>query len=71
MTNAERELLIKEADELDLKFKTSAFINPKDMRRRNEITSLLFTNGQQSDLTFKFGKPRKSNRVTSFTRDRR
>jgi hypothetical protein len=45
--------------------------DPKDLRRKEEITSLLMTDGESKDIKFNFLKGKKSNRVTSFTRDRR
>ena len=70
MTQEQRDALIKESDELDIKMKNAAFISPKDMRRRNEITSLLLSDGRRGDIRLIAGKPRSSNRVTSFRRDR-
>lgn len=71
MTPEERQSLMDEQKALDEKMRTAAFISPKDMRRSQDITSLLFSDGDTTEIRFKAGKPRQSNRVTSFTRDRR
>ncbi|MCB9047671.1 MAG: hypothetical protein H6550_16170 [Chitinophagales bacterium] len=71
MTQDERNALISEQEQLTIKMKNAAFISPKDMRRSNEITSLLLTDGTDDSIRIKVGKPKKSRRVTSFTRDRR
>lgn len=70
MTQDERQLLISERAEIEERLKGD-FPNPKDFRRLDEIRSLLLTDGKCNDLQIKVGKPRKSERVTSFTRDRR
>lgn len=64
------EELNKELEEIEKKLR-GEFINPKDIRRKDEIISLLLTNGESSDIRFKVTKGKKSQRVTSFTRDRR
>lgn len=66
-----KEALIRESDGLQLNVKNSEFVSPKDMRRIDLINSLLLTDGESENITFKAGKPRESNRATSFTRDRR
>lgn len=71
LTDKERQDLIEEQNKLDEKIKNSAFVSPKDFRRTNEITSLLISDGEETEIRFKFGKMKKSKRVTSFTRDRR
>lgn len=70
MTQEERQKLISERIEIEEKLKGD-FINPKDIRRLDAIRSLLLTDGESENVQLKFGKPRKSERVTSFTRDRR
>lgn len=70
MTQDERQLLISERTEIEERLKGD-FLNPKDIRRLDEIRSLLLTDGKCDDLQIKVGKSRKSVRVTSFTRDRR
>lgn len=70
MTQDERQLLISERAEIEERLKGD-FTNPKDVRRLDTIRDLLLTDGKCDDLKLKFGKPRKSERATSFTRDRR
>lgn len=65
-----KEELEKELEEIEKRLKCD-FINPKDVRRKDEIISLLLTNGESSHIKFKITKGKKSQRVTSFTRDRR
>jgi len=67
----ERERIKKEIDELDLKIKKSAFVDPIDFRRKDELFSLLLSDGESTQLRLAPGKSKKSRRVTSFTRDRR
>ena len=67
----ERSALIKEQDDLSAKVKKADFIDPRDMRRLDEIFSLLFTDGANSTTRLVPGKMKKPHRVTSFTRDRR
>lgn len=71
MTTEEREALISESNGLRIKMKEAQFISPIDMRRVNEITSLLISSGETTEIRLVAGKLRKSRRVTSFTRDRR
>lgn len=66
----EMEKLEKELEEIELRLKGD-FINPMDMRRKDEILSLLLTKGETSEVRFIVKKGRKSQRVTSFTRDHR
>lgn len=47
------------------------FPSPKDQRRKEEITSLLMTDGESDKIKFKLLKGKDSKRVTSFTRDRK
>ena len=70
MKQDERQLLTSERTEIEERLKCD-FPNPKDVRRLDAIRDLLLTDGKCNDLQLKFGKPRKSERVTSFTRDRR
>lgn len=70
MTIGERDRLIREKGALEKSIKESEFPSPKDMRRIEEIRSLLLTDGLLGDVKFTV-KKRQSNRVTSFTRDRR
>lgn len=71
MKEEERAELQKELEEIEIRLK-APFINPRDFRRKEEIVSLLISDGEHSNLNFKIkGKFKKSKRVTSFTRDRR
>ena len=70
MTQEERSKLETEWSELSIKCKAE-FVDPKDIRRMDEITSLLMTDGQRSDIRFNFIKGKESKRVTSFSRNRR
>ena len=70
MSNEERQMLILERVEIEQRMKGD-FINPKDLRRVEEITSPLMSDGATGEIRLKAGKIRKSQRVTSFTRDRR
>lgn len=45
-------------------------LTPKEVRRLDEIASLLITDGKSDQVTFS-GRSRNVNRVTSFTKDRR
>jgi hypothetical protein len=67
----DREALIKESKELENRMKSASFVNPRDMRRYEEILSLLLSEGKQTNLELKSGKLKESKRVTSFTRNRR
>ena len=71
LTKEERQLLIDERKSIEERMSKSAFISPKDYRRTQGIMSLLMSDGKTIDIRLKAGKPRQSNRVTSFTRDRR
>lgn len=66
----DREALSIELDSLLQKVKTSNFINPNDMRRIEEIKSLLITNGNNKELVLQLSKPKRLKRVTSFTKHR-
>ncbi len=57
MNNNEREKLNQEYLELSEKVK-GEFVNPKDIRRMDEITSLLITDGESDKIRFKFLKGR-------------
>ena len=71
MTSNEISKLHNELEEVKRRISTGAFISPKDLRREAEIESLLMTDGLTDRVVLRAGKPRKSHRVTSFTRDRR
>jgi hypothetical protein len=55
MTQEERMALEQEWQEITERLK-GEFVNPKDMRRKDEITSLLMTDGENANIKFKFVK---------------
>lgn len=57
MNQEERVVLENEWKVLGEKIKGD-FVDPKDVRRMDEITSLLMTNGESSKVKFKFIKGR-------------
>lgn len=67
MENSERESLEKEWLALSEKMK-GEFINPKDLRRSEEITSLLITDGTNANIELKFVKGRGGNKGMSITK---
>jgi hypothetical protein len=71
LSKSERKSLEKELDELDNKIKTEEWLDPKWFRRKDEIISLLMSDGKTDKLKFAPKKPSKSKRVTSFTRTRK
>jgi hypothetical protein len=71
MNSEERNALIAERENLEETIRKADFIDPRDMRRMDEIWSLLFTDGANTTTRLVPGKIKKSHRVTSFTRDRR
>jgi len=68
MTNDERSALEKEWTEISERLSNSTIPNPKDIRRKDEITSLLMTDGEQSDLQFRFVKGRGGNKGMNATK---
>jgi hypothetical protein len=73
MEKEQREALQKEQQEISQRMnerRSNGFIDPKDFRRYNEITSLLITDGESADFFWKAGKFRQSHRVTNFSRNR-
>lgn len=60
MTQDERDKLEKEWKELSDRLSDARFPDPKDIRRKEEITSLLMTNGENANIKFKFVKGRKA-----------
>ena len=70
LTSEQRQTLQQELAELQQRLK-GEFTSPKDFRRKDEIISLLMTDGESSTVKFNFVKGRESKRVTSFTKDRR
>lgn len=59
MTDEERVTLENEWLTLKEKMSKAQFVDPKDVRRVDEITSLLVTNGESGAVKFKFVKGRK------------
>jgi hypothetical protein len=57
MTQEERTALENEWKEISEKLK-GEFVNPKDLRRSEEITSLLMTDGNSGNIKFNFLKGR-------------
>jgi len=70
MTPEERTKLENEWREVTQRLR-GEFPKPKDARRKDEITSLLMTDGQSADVKFNFLQYKESKRVTSFTKNRR
>lgn len=58
MTQEEREKLEQEWNDLSQKINDSEFIDPKDARRMDSITSLLMTDGESENIKFNFLKGR-------------
>ena len=69
MTPDERAALIAEQAEVNARMKRG-FIDPCDMARDREITSLLLTNGETGKIRLTAGKTKNPRRVTPFTRNR-
>jgi|LakMenEpi03Aug12_release.lakeMendotaPanAssembly.Ray.scaffolds.fasta_scaffold699123_2 hypothetical protein len=70
LTEEQRKNLEQEWSELQEQLKQE-FCSPKVLRRIDEITSLLMTDGESADVKFNFLKGKDSKRVTSFTRNRK
>lgn len=58
MTPKERTKLENEWKKLRKRLEEAKFSNPKDMRRKDEITSLLMTDGENANIKFNFLKGR-------------
>ena len=71
MTVEERQKLFVELRQLEHDAKFCEFVEPKIIRRIDAIRSLLMTDGQCDDVRFKMVNGHESQRITSFTRDRR
>ena len=54
LTQEERTNLENEWKELTERLEKSQFPNPKDMRRKEEITSFLVTDGESGNIKFNF-----------------
>lgn len=65
------EELLKEQAELKQKILDNEIADPKWFKRLDQIQSLIWTNGETDKIRLGKGKRGQSNRVTSFTRDRR
>lgn len=68
LSKEELDFLQKEYNEVLEKIKNSSFIDPEDVKKRNELLKQLI------GIDFneiKVGNIKSSNRVTSFTKDRR
>lgn len=70
MTPDERNKLLIERAQIEARL-SGTFVSPKDIRRLDEIISLLISDGLSDQIRLRAGKLKKSRRVTSFTRDRR
>lgn len=67
MTPQERIVLEQEWAEINERLK-GEFVNPKDIRRKEEITSLLMTDGKNSNIKFNFIKGRGGNKGLNVTK---
>ena len=67
MTQEERMALEQEWAEINERLK-GEFVNPKDMRRKEEITSLLITNGENANIKLNFVKGRGGNKGLNVTK---
>ena len=67
MKQEERTALEQEWAEINERLK-GEFVNPKDMRRKEEITSLLMTDGESKDVKFNFIKGRGGHKGMNVTK---
>lgn len=67
MTQEQRDALEKEWAEITERLK-GQFVNPKDMRRKEEITSLLMTDGENANIKFNFAKGRGGKKGLNITK---
>ena len=67
MTQEERMALEQEWAEINERLK-GEFVNPIDMRRKDEITSLLMTDGENANIKFNFLKGRGGNKGMNVTK---
>ena len=67
MTQEERMALEQEWADIKERLK-GEFVNPKDMRRNEEITSLLMTDGENANIKFNFVKGRGGNKGMNVTK---
>ncbi len=68
MTTEEREKLNNEWLELKDKTSNAQFVSPKDIRRMDQITSLLMTDGENDSIQFKFVKGRGGKKGMNITK---
>lgn len=68
LTTEEREKLEQEWKDLNEKLSTAEFPDPKDMRRKDTITSLLMTNGENGAIAFNFVRGRGGNKGMNVTK---
>jgi hypothetical protein len=68
MTTEEREKLNTEWLELKDKTMNAQFVSPVDIRRMDQITSSLMTDGQSDSIQFKFVKGRKVGKGMNITK---
>lgn len=68
LTTEEREKLEQEWKEISERLEKAEFPNPKDMRRKDTITSLLMTDGENGAIAFNFLKGRGGNKGMNVTK---
>lgn len=67
MTQEDRLALEQEWAQINERLKCE-FVNPKDMRRKDEITSLLMTDGENANIKFNFVKGRGGHKGMNVTK---
>ena len=68
MTEKEINDLFTERDKIRLRIKKSKFVDPKDMRRVDQINSLLLTDGKTENLRWKTVKGREHKKGLNATK---
>lgn len=71
MKDNERLNLKLELKEVAERINNAEYADPKDIKRMDKINSMLLTGDMNADINWKITKGKESQRVTSFTRDRR
>ena len=71
MKDNERLNLKLELKEVAERINNAEYADPKDIKRMDKINSMLLTGDMNADTNWKITKGKESQRVTSFTRDRR
>lgn len=75
MTQEKRQKLIEESDALEAKLSAAEFPSPSDLRRIDQIRSLLLTDGETETVSFAASKPSSSyfspRSMSGFTNRRR